>query len=128
MQDGLCRDNGSNCTDDTWPEHLKLTGFTYQELENFDYDREIDMAARPAAWWIEWLGRQGYSRQPYEYLASILSRQGYKDKAEDILYAGKNRELENTPFPASIKLWLERVLIGYGYRIIGMRWCGLPDS
>jgi hypothetical protein len=117
LQDGLCRENGPNCTDDTWPEHLKLTGFTYQELENFDYDREIDMAARPAAWWTDWLGRQEYSRQPYEYLASILSKLGYKDKAEDILYAGKNRELENTPFPASIKLWLERVLIGYGYRI-----------
>jgi hypothetical protein len=124
LQDGLCRDNGSNCTDDTWPEHLKLNGFTYQELENFDYDREIDMAARPAAWWIEWLERQGYSRRPYEYslqpyehLASILSKLGYKDKAEDILYAGKNRELESTTFPASIKLWLERVLIGYGYRI-----------
>jgi len=117
LQDGLCRDNGSNCTDDTWPEHLKLTGFTYQELENFDYDRELDMAARPAAWWTDWIGRQEYSRQPYEYLASILSKLGYKDKAEDILYAGKNRELKNTPFPASIKLWLEGVLIGYGYRI-----------
>jgi hypothetical protein len=117
LQDGLCRDNGSNCTEDTWPEHLKLKGFTYQELENSDDDMELDMAARPAAWWIEWLGRQEYSPQPYEYLASILSKQGYKDKAEDILYAGKNRELRSTPFPARIKLWLERVLIGYGYRI-----------
>ena len=117
LQDGLCRENGSDCTDDTWPERLKLTGFTYQELENFDYDRELDMAARPAAWWTGWLGRQEYSRQPYEYLASILSKVGYKGKAEDILYAGKNRELENAPFPSSIMLWVERVLIGYGYRI-----------
>jgi len=116
LQDGLCRDNEWNCTEDTWPEHLKLKGFTYQELENSDDDAELDMAARPAAWWIEWLERQEYSPEPYEYLASILAKQGYKDKAEDILYAGKNRELESTPFPANIKLWLERVLIGYGYR------------
>ena len=116
LQDGLCRDNGTTCIDDTWPEHLKLTGFTYQELKSFDHDREIDMVARPTEWWTGWLGRQGYSPEPYEYLASTLLKVGYKDKAEDILYAGKNRELQDTPFPASITLWLERVFIGYGYR------------
>jgi hypothetical protein len=41
---------------------------------------------------------------------------GDKEKAEDILYAEKNQELKNTPFPGNIKLWLERVFIGYGYR------------
>jgi hypothetical protein len=117
LQDGLCRENEANCTVNTWPEHLKLIGFTYQELESFDYDRESDMLARPIAWWTSWLGRQGYSQQPYEYLAATFSKAGLKDKSEELLYAGKNRELENTPFPANIKLWLERVFIGYGYRI-----------
>jgi hypothetical protein len=116
LRDGLCRDNQADCAQDTWPEHLELTGFTYQELETFDYGREVDMAARPIAWWTDWLRRQRYSLQPYQYLASFFLKVGYKDKAEDILYAGKNRELEQTPFPASIKLWLERALIGYGYR------------
>jgi len=52
-------------------------------------------------------------------------KRGYKDKAEDILYAGKNRELENTPFPGNIKLWPERVLIRYGYRTrYAVMWVG----
>jgi hypothetical protein len=116
LKDGLCPEGGSNCPD-TWPEHLELTGFIYQQLNSFDANKQSDMAARPTSWWIDWLGRQQvYSPQPYEYLASTLLKVGYKDKAEDILYAGKNRELENTSFPGNIKLWMERVLIGYGYR------------
>jgi hypothetical protein len=43
------------CTEDAWPNHLQLTGFTLQQLENFDYDRELDMATRPIKWWSTWL-------------------------------------------------------------------------
>jgi hypothetical protein len=124
LRDGLCRDDESNCAEDTWPEHLKLIGFTYQTLTIFDYDRELDMAARPAAWWTAWLRRQAYSQHPYDYLASNLMVD-YKDKAEDILYAGKNRELANTSFPGNINLWLEWLLIGYGYRTrYAVMWAG----
>jgi len=118
LQDGLCRHNGASCTDDTWPDHLKLTGFTYQELETFDADSETDMAVRPAQWWENWLKKQGsYSPQSYEYLAETLSKLGHKDTAKDILYAGKEREREVSPFPERIELWFQRAFIGYGYRI-----------
>jgi len=75
------------------------------------------MAARRAEWWIDWLGRHvPYSPQPYEYLASTLSKRGYKDKAKDILYEGKNRELKESHYPEKAWLWLMRAFIGYGYR------------
>ncbi len=118
LQDGLCRNGGADCTEDTWPDHLKLTGFTYQELESFDTGVEIDMATRPAQWWEKWLKKQeGYSPQSYEYLAATLSKLGHKDTAKHILYAGKEREREVAPFPEKIELWLQRVFIGYGYRV-----------
>jgi len=118
LQDGLCRDGKADCSPDAWPEHLKLTGFTYQELESFDTDREIDIATRPAQWWEKWLKKQeGYSPQSYEYLAATLSKLGHQDTAKHILYAGKERERELAPFPEKIELWFQRVFIGYGYRV-----------
>jgi hypothetical protein len=80
------------------------------------------MAARPTLWWTDWLRRGQYSAQPYEYIASTFLKMGYEDKAQDILYARKNRQLETTPFPENIKLWLERVLIGYGYHSYASVW------
>lgn len=118
LRDGLCRDDGRRCSDDTWPEHLKLGGFNYQQLESFDADTELDMAARPAEWWEKWLKRQeGYSPQSYEYLAATLSKLGHSDTAKHILYTGKEREREAAPFPENVELLLERVFIGYGYRV-----------
>jgi hypothetical protein len=118
LRDGLCRDDGPSCSDDTWPEHLKLGGFNYQQLESFDAGTVLDMAARPAEWWERWLKRQGeYSPQSYEYLAATLSKLGHSDTAKHILYAGKERERQAAPFPENIELWLERVFIGYGYRL-----------
>jgi len=114
----LCRDGGAGCTEDIWPEHLKLTGFTYQELEMFDADKEIDMATRPPQWWEKWLKKQeGYSPQSYEYLAAALSKLGHKDTSKHILYAGKEQERKVARFPENIELWFQRAFIGYGYRI-----------
>lgn len=128
LQDGLCRDTESECSVNTWPDHLELIGFTYQQLELFDAGKETDMAARPADWWLAWLKRQAkYSPEPYETLAATLSRLGHKEKAKDILYAGKNRELlEATPSTAG-KIWLglHWLLIGYGYRIYYALWWAL---
>jgi hypothetical protein len=118
LQDGLCWAGGEDCTDDSWPDQIKLTGFTFQELESFDAEREIDMATRPAQWWEKWLRKQeGYSPQSYENLAATLSKLGHLATAKTILYAGREREREIAPFPESIELWLERAFIGYGYRI-----------
>jgi uncharacterized protein YjbI with pentapeptide repeats len=99
---------------EVWPEKLELNGFTYDRLGVLDnpFDRDT-------AWYIDWLARQvKYSPQPYEQLASVLRKAGHSDKADEILYAGRNRGLKN----ASGLLewaWLFslKVLIGYGYRI-----------
>jgi len=115
LQDGLCANEESDCP--VWPEHVELAGFKYLRLESSDADKILDMAPRSVTWWTGWLGRQrGRSAQPYEFLAARFMELGDKEKAEDILYAEKNQELKNTPFPGNTKLWLERLFIGYGYR------------
>jgi hypothetical protein len=118
LQDGPCGVANSRCRSNSWPDHLELTGFTYRRLGSSDPGKEDDMAARPAEWWAGWLKKQTpFTPQPYEYLAATLSRLGHKDTAITILYAGKEREREAATFPESVELWLERVFIGYGYRI-----------
>jgi len=114
----------TNRCDNTWPAQLSLNGFTYEQLGISNADNSKDMAARPASWWIEWLSREvAYSPQPYEYLATTLAKLGYNDKAVDILYSSKNRQLQSASFPDNILLWLERAVIGYGYHpIYAVRW------
>jgi hypothetical protein len=128
LQDGLCRDNESECADVTWPDHLELNGFNVQQLQGFDDGKETDMADRPASWWIHWLNKQAnYSPLPYESIAASLSNLGHKDTATDILYAGKTRELlEATPsWTDKVRLYLLRLLIGFGYRIYYAFWWAL---
>jgi hypothetical protein len=128
LQDGLCRDNESECADVTWPDHLELNGFNVQQLQSFDGGKETDMADRPVSWWIHWLNRQPhYSPLPYESIAASLSNLGHKDTSIDILYAGKTRELlEATPsWTGKIQLYLLRSLIGFGYRIYYAFWWAL---
>jgi len=96
-----------------WPEkgNLELDGFTYGRLGG-------DMLTQNSSWFREWLARQGsYSPQPYEHLASILLKAGYKDKASDILYASRERERSEAGWPYWAWLTALKFVIGYGYRI-----------
>ncbi len=103
----------------TWPENLDLNGFTYSHLGGFATGDGNDMATWDIAWLTEWLEKQkSYSPQPYEQLASVLRRAGYEDKANDILYAGRQRERkEEASWPRWAWLVAQEVVIGYGYRI-----------
>src|SRR6266850_1410389 len=80
-----------------WPDHLELDGFTYLQLGGLTAssatDQPDDMVRRDISWFREWLRKQArFSRQPYVQLASILEKQGYKDKADHVLYVGRDRE------------------------------------
>ncbi|MHC4800167.1 MAG: hypothetical protein ACYTF1_26300, partial [Planctomycetota bacterium] len=104
---------------DAWPDWVEFDGFTYALLGGDTPDEPQDMAARGISELKQWLGKQErYSPQPYEQLAKVLQKQGRPDKADDVLYAGKNRELSET---SGLLHWLGLVLlkifIGYGYRI-----------
>jgi len=118
LRDGIVCASPSTC-DGRWPRRLELDGFRYQQLEA----KDTDMAARPASWWARWLANQErYSPQPYEQLSSVLVKLGYKEKAKDVLYEGKNRELEAAGYPEKLLLALQCALIGYGYRLDRTWW------
>lgn len=96
---------------DAWPTDLELEHFTYAGLGRH-------MATRDIFWLKEWLGRQKrYSPQPYEQLASVLRKAGHTEKANAILYAGRERERSEASGLKWLGLTLLNVFIGYGYRI-----------
>jgi len=120
---------------DAWPDFLELDGFTYDRLGGFvgspvecftlesvvinAYEREISSFKK----WLE--KQERYSPQPYEQLAAVFRKAGHKDKADDLLYTAKNRELlEAAGSFNRLGLFLLKVFIGYGYRIhYALYWC-----
>ena len=103
--------------EEAWPGNVELTGFIYSRLGGFGAGRLSDVASRGATWFTKWLAKQKeYSPHPYEQLAGVLLKAGHKDKAEDILYAGRERERKQARWPTWLWLTLLKVFIGYGYR------------
>jgi hypothetical protein len=123
LQDGIeCTPSGEACSG-SWPAALELDGFRYEQLGGHDAEGEADMAARPSSWWVDWLAREQHvSPQPYEQLASVLRRLGYKDRANDILYEGKNRERSKARGSERLWLLLQWALIGDGHRMSRSLW------
>jgi hypothetical protein len=120
LRDGIECKTESNCNGQ-WPSQLELDGFTYQQLDAGE--EGVNMAARGSMWWSSWLARQTqYSPYPYEQLASLLQKIGYKEKANDILYEGKRREGEAATYPAKLWMKLQWALTGYGYRLNWAWW------
>src|SRR6266850_3091133 len=103
-----------------WPDHLELDGFTYLQLGGLTAssatDQPDDMVRRDISWFREWLRKQArFSRQPYVQLASILEKQGYKDKADHVLYVGRDRERREARGIHWLSLFLQKIFVGYGY-------------
>ena len=110
-----------------WPQRLGLDGFTYTQLGGlYGEESGSGIAVREAAWFIEWLEKdQTYRPQPYHQLANVLRATGHPKKADDILYAGKERERREAwelkwwrPSLGGLKWWglsLLKSTIGYGY-------------
>jgi hypothetical protein len=121
---GALQDRNENCTvsksacRDAWPPHLVLDGLTYDQLSALNSGEDSNMASRGSDWWVSWLTReQKYSSQPYQQVASVLRKLGYPEDASDVLYAGKNRELQEATSVNKIVLFLLWSFIGYGYHI-----------
>jgi hypothetical protein len=115
VQDGITRDTAGVWTG-SWPRIRALDGFAYENLGGAD---SLAIAMRPAEWLAnDWLGcPERFSPEPYERLASTLSRLGYQTKAEDILYNRKNCERHRASYPNKLWLTVQWALIGYGHRI-----------
>jgi uncharacterized protein YjbI with pentapeptide repeats len=104
---------------DVWPRNIELDGFTYANLGGLSEKNDGQINTRDTGWFKGWLKRQTkFTPQPYENLANVLEKEGHKGEAKDVLYAGKNRELEQASDRLSwFWLFLHKIFIGYGYRI-----------
>ncbi|MGI5233475.1 hypothetical protein [Actinoallomurus sp. CA-142502] len=89
----------------TWPQILRLRGFTYQTLEN----DQVSVHDR-----LRWLTRHpgGYTPQIYDQLAEAYRRAGNAEAARKVGVA-KQRRRRSALNPLN---WLLYVTIGYGYR------------
>ena len=101
-----------------WPSTLDLSGFTYRRFaEGHD---GVSIAARGRNWLTEWLGRaEPYSPQPDYQCAKMLREMGHPEMANDVLYAGRERERREAfrtgNNPHATGLTLLKWVIGYGY-------------
>jgi hypothetical protein len=103
---------------ESWPEIIEIEGFKYSWLGGFAAAEVHSMANREISWMKEWLERQNnYSPQPYEQLGKVLREAGHKGKADEILYAGRERERNVSKRCHWFWLTVENLFIGYGYRL-----------
>lgn len=119
---------GSKGWQSSWPAEgkVQLDGFTYERLGGSGVPPSQQMIERPVKYYVEWLGLdQPFSPQPYEHLAAVLRQAGETEKANRILYAGRERArksawsplrpLKNVRgIPRWLGLGLLKVSIGYG--------------
>jgi hypothetical protein len=103
---------------DPWPKQLDLSGFTFTKLVAFGED--VDRSAMPAAALVAWLRRdRSASVQPYVQLAKVLRDSGEIEKANDILYEGRELARRNARRWRWAGLSLLKWTIGYG---LGLRY------
>jgi hypothetical protein len=104
---------------DSWPEVIELDGFTYEHLGGLGSEGASDFGVRDVSWFVGWLARDPtYSPHPYEQLAHVLRNTGQARKADDVLYAG--RERERTEVAAGLDFIWKTALhafIGHGYKV-----------
>ena len=102
---------------DAWPPELQLDGFTYERLGGLaGDDRGSDLSRRPVDWFVGWLVRdRSYAPQPYHELAKLLRETGQTEKADEILYAGRERERRAAWGLERLGLDILNMTIGYGF-------------
>lgn len=92
----------------TWPDEVRLEGFTYQTLEP-----PLSAAQR-----LSWLGRdpRGHQPQPYEQLAAVYAAHGRPGQAREVQYARERIRYTGRGTALRIVGLLQDVTVGYGYR------------
>jgi hypothetical protein len=110
----------------SWPRILELNGFTYNRMQAHADGSDV-ATSLGGRWYTEWLDRQHpYSPEAHEQLAGVLERAGAKDSADEVRYASKEHERGEAAGFRWAVLNLERMLIGYGYRIHrAIYWVGM---
>jgi hypothetical protein len=89
----LCQASAGVVQDEpeAWPQKLEVHGFTYDSFGGFGLSAAL--ATRGSGWFVDWLGKhQPYTPQPYQQCAKVLREMGHPEMADDVLYAGRERE------------------------------------
>ena len=127
LQDRL--ESGEDVASDAWPRKLQITNFTYEHLGGSYGGGESDMQRRDVRWYSDWLNRdQSYSPQPYEHLARVLRDAGDPQKANAILYAGRERARKEARKSRQFCRWSGLTILsltmgyGLGYRYFRVVW------
>lgn len=103
---------------DAWPPNLYLEGFKYDRLGGFGGEGAAGMRARSPEQWRDWLERdRTFSIEPYTQLANVLLAAGHRGIAEEIQFAGRERDRAEAWRRGSCWLWFGLTLfwsVGYG--------------
>jgi uncharacterized protein YjbI with pentapeptide repeats len=96
----------------TWPDVLRLNGFTFEQLDSAFRGRSI-------CWHRSWLERDtSFPLQNYVQLAGILRLTGDAARADDVLYESRNRQMREAwqkgEYAHFLGLATLRYTIGYG--------------
>jgi hypothetical protein len=82
-------------SDDAWPRYVDFQGFVYEHPPGPDGAHATAGTGRGVEAWKRWLRREiDPGAQPYAQLATVLAAEGYRDMANDVLFAGREQELE----------------------------------
>jgi hypothetical protein len=89
----------------SWPPVMDLEGLHYGRVGGLMGVGSADL--RTPEQWIDWLSwNRPFSSQPYTQLATVLTAAGRRDAADAILFAGRERERDETCWSRSdIGFW-----------------------
>ncbi|MET0531565.1 MAG: hypothetical protein ABW003_25085, partial [Microvirga sp.] len=147
LQDGIDPASAGACgAKDSWPDKLDLQGFAYDQLGAISDNPRLDLRSRDPCWYESWLRRDPrFAYQPYQQMAGTLRALGDRERADEVLYAARERDRRNAWEEGDcgnlIKDWPWRradcltatglgilmVTVGYGIggRTLRVLWCAL---
>jgi hypothetical protein len=108
----------------SWPGAIDLYGFAYQRIGGLGGG---DQSLRETCGFYQaWLGRQEpFSLDPYRRLGAYLDAGGRAPAARWARWNGRERQLAEATGLEFVRLWLQRVFVGYGiYSYAIFLWVG----
>jgi uncharacterized protein YjbI with pentapeptide repeats len=108
---------GIDDDENAWPNHLYLTGFTYQLPSGSGTQGGLSLADRDLAWYTRWLkSDKNYSRQPYKQVEATLRSVGRNRDADVIGMKSQDRQYDAGKPVLQVAGGLHKWTVGYGYR------------
>ena len=116
----MVQDHPHTPSEDCWPPRVSFDGFAYSRLGGDGVVGGDDLGKRGVAWFVRWLQKDAQFRpDSYAHLSRVLLQQGYPEKANAIVYAGRERDRQSASGLRWLGLGLLKITIGYG---IGYRY------